>query len=74
MACHRLGDVVGIIAPSVEVKQGRAGALQGLAQQGTGAAVSMVTAPVEHRRAAVVDLTRQLGDQSCLADALRPHY
>jgi hypothetical protein len=56
------------------VHKRRAGALQGLAEQGSGVAVGVVTAPVEHRRAIVVDLPCQLGDQSCLADTLRPQH
>ena len=74
MACHRLGDVVWITRAAVDVSEGRAGALEGLAEQGAGTAVGVVTAPVEHRRTVVVDPPRQLGDQSGLADPLRSQY
>jgi hypothetical protein len=74
MACQRLGDVPGVIGAAVDVSEGRAGALQGLAEQGAGPAVGVVTAPIEHRRALVVNLPRQLGDQARLADALWPQH
>ena len=72
--CHRLGDVPGVTRTAVDVSEGRARALQGLAEQGAGPAVGVVTAPVEHRRAVVVDVASQLRDQSRLADALRPQH